>query len=58
MAAIPLNPGIIDTAMLRSCFGADAGHYETAEEWAATAVTFLLRLGPADNGKPLTAPGR
>jgi NAD(P)-dependent dehydrogenase (short-subunit alcohol dehydrogenase family) len=57
MAAIPLNPGIIDTAMLRSCFGADAGHYPTAEEWAATAVPFLLRLGPADNGKPLTAPG-
>ncbi len=57
MAAIPLNPGIIDTAMLRSCFGADAGDYPTAEEWAATAVPFLLRLGPADNGKPLTAPG-
>jgi len=57
MAAIPLNPGIIDTAMLRSCFGADAGQYPTAEDWAATAAPFLLRLGAADNGKPLTAPG-
>jgi NAD(P)-dependent dehydrogenase (short-subunit alcohol dehydrogenase family) len=57
MAAIPLNPGIIDTAMLRSCFGAEAGHYPTADEWAATAAPFLLKLGAADNGKPLTAPG-
>lgn len=57
MAAIPLNPGIIDTAMLRSCFGAEAGHYPTAEEWAESAAPFLLGLGAADNGKPLTAPG-
>ncbi|RLJ64848.1 SDR family oxidoreductase [Sulfurisoma sediminicola] len=57
MAAVPLNPGIIDTAMLRSCFGADAGHYPTADEWAETAAPFLLRLGAADNGKALTAPG-
>jgi NAD(P)-dependent dehydrogenase (short-subunit alcohol dehydrogenase family) len=57
MAAIPLNPGIIDTDMLRSCFGNVAGNYPTAEEWAATAVPFLLNLKPSDNGKPLTAPG-
>jgi NAD(P)-dependent dehydrogenase (short-subunit alcohol dehydrogenase family) len=57
MAAIPLNPGIIDTDMLRSCFGAEAGSYPTAEEWAASAAPFLLGLGPADNGRPLTAPG-
>jgi NAD(P)-dependent dehydrogenase (short-subunit alcohol dehydrogenase family) len=56
MAAVPLNPGIIDTAMLRSCFGGDAGHYPTAEVWAATAVRFLLCLGAKDNGKPLTVP--
>jgi NAD(P)-dependent dehydrogenase (short-subunit alcohol dehydrogenase family) len=57
MAAIPFNPGIIDTDMLRSCFGADAGHYPTAQEWAASAAPFLLKLGAADNGRPLTAPG-
>jgi NAD(P)-dependent dehydrogenase (short-subunit alcohol dehydrogenase family) len=56
MAAVPLNPGIIDTAMLRSCFGADAGAYPSADEWAETAAPFLLGLGPADNGRPLTAP--
>src|SRR5262249_33224720 len=38
MAAVPLNPGIIDTAMLRSCFGGDATHYPSPEEWAEKAV--------------------
>lgn len=56
MAAVPLNPGIIDTDMLRRCFGGDAGHYPTPERWAETAVPFLLGLGPKDNGKPLTVP--
>jgi NAD(P)-dependent dehydrogenase (short-subunit alcohol dehydrogenase family) len=57
MAAIPLNPGIIDTDMLRSCFGDGAGQYPTAEVWAETAVPFLLGLKASDNGKPLTVPG-
>lgn len=56
MAAIPLNPGIIDTDMLRSCFGNDAGNYPTASEWAEKAVPFLLGLKAGDNGKPLTVP--
>lgn len=54
MAAVPLNPGIIDTAMLRSAFGDAAGSYPPAQEWAKRAVPFLLRLGPNDSGKPLT----
>lgn len=54
MAAIPLNPGIINTDMLRSCFGKQAHHYPTAEEWARTAVPFLLRLSARDNGESLT----
>lgn len=54
LAAIPLNPGIIDTAMLRSCFGEGAGGYPGPEEWARQAVPFLLALGPRHNGKPLT----
>jgi len=58
MAAVPLNPGIIDTDMLRSCFGGSAGGYPTAEEWAKIAVPFLLKLGPSDNGRPLTVPVR
>src|SRR5207253_10833767 len=56
MAAIPLNPGIINTDMLQSSFGSSASAYPTAEEWAKKAVPFLLSLGPKHNGQPLTAP--
>lgn len=56
VAVIPLNPGIIDTAMLRSSFGEDAGHYPKPEEWARKAVPFLMGLGIKDSGRPLTAP--
>jgi hypothetical protein len=55
LAAVPLNPGVINTDMLRSCFGQDAAEYPSAEEWAERAA-FLLGLGPDDNGKPLTVP--
>lgn len=54
MAAIPLNPGIINTDMLQSCFGGSAHHYPTADEWSRTAVPFLLKLGPQDNGRSLS----
>jgi NAD(P)-dependent dehydrogenase (short-subunit alcohol dehydrogenase family) len=57
MAVVALNPGIINTRMLQSCFGASASHYVDAEQWARTAVPFLLSLSPKDNGKQLTAPG-
>ncbi|RFC36742.1 MAG: NADP-dependent 3-hydroxy acid dehydrogenase YdfG [Candidatus Nitrotoga sp. SPKER] len=54
MAAIPLNPGIINTDMLRSSFGEQARGYPSAERWANTAVPWLLRLGSKDNGMSLT----
>ena len=57
MAAVALNPGIINTEMLQSCFGASASGYPSPAEWAKSAVPFLLRLGPRDNGAQLTAPG-
>jgi NAD(P)-dependent dehydrogenase (short-subunit alcohol dehydrogenase family) len=56
MAAIPLNPGIIDTDMLRSIWGANAGRYPKAEVWAKRAAPFLLQLSADDNGKSLTVP--
>ena len=56
LAAVPLNPGIINTEMLRSCFGGGANSYPTADEWAKTAVPFLLKINSTDNGQPLTAP--
>ena len=56
MATVALNPGIINTEMLQSCFGGSASGYLSPAEWAKSAVPFLLKLGPDDNGKPLTAP--
>ena len=56
LAAVPLNPGVIHTDMLESCFGQGAAAYPSAESWAKKTVPFLLELGPRDNGKPLTAP--
>jgi NAD(P)-dependent dehydrogenase (short-subunit alcohol dehydrogenase family) len=56
MAAVPLNPGVIDTDMLRQCWGASAGGYPSAEAWSRRAVPFLLSLGAQDNGHPATVP--
>lgn len=57
MAAIPLNPGIIHTDMLRSCFGEQASAYPSPRQWAQRAVPFILNLSAADNGRPLDVPG-
>jgi NAD(P)-dependent dehydrogenase (short-subunit alcohol dehydrogenase family) len=57
LAAVPLNPGIIHTEMLESCFGSEAAAYPSPSSWAQKVAPFLLELGSADNGDPLTAPG-
>jgi len=56
IAAVALNPGIINTDMLQSCFGGSASSYPSPAAWAKKAVPFLLALGPKDNGHPLDAP--
>jgi NAD(P)-dependent dehydrogenase (short-subunit alcohol dehydrogenase family) len=56
MAAIPLNPGIINTEMLQSCLGSRASQFEDAKAWAEKAVPFLLNLSTKDNGQSLSAP--
>jgi len=56
MAAVPLNPGTIDTAMLRQCYGDNAEGHQKAESWAAVAAPYILKLGAKDNGKSLTVP--
>jgi NAD(P)-dependent dehydrogenase (short-subunit alcohol dehydrogenase family) len=57
LAAVPLNPGVIDTDMLRSAWGDSAGSYQKPERWAEKAVPFLLGLGRKDNGRQLSVPG-
>jgi NAD(P)-dependent dehydrogenase (short-subunit alcohol dehydrogenase family) len=54
MGAIPVNPGIIDTDMLRSCFGGTASRYPSPTKWVEKAVPFLLSLNSRDSGKPQT----
>ncbi|MGC9942387.1 MAG: SDR family oxidoreductase [Verrucomicrobiota bacterium] len=54
MAAVPLNPGIIDTDMLRSCFAGGAAGYPAPVQWAKSAAPFLLKISSGDNGKSLT----
>lgn len=56
MAAVPLNPGVIDTDMLRQAWAEDAATYVKPTEWAKTAAPFILQLGAKDNGRPATVP--
>lgn len=57
MAAVPLNPGVIDTELLRSCWADGAGSYPKAEQWAKTAAPFILKLGAKDSGRSLSVGG-
>jgi NAD(P)-dependent dehydrogenase (short-subunit alcohol dehydrogenase family) len=54
LAAVPLNPGVIDTDMLQKCFPHGASSYPKPDAWAKTAGPYILKLGPADNGKSLS----
>jgi NAD(P)-dependent dehydrogenase (short-subunit alcohol dehydrogenase family) len=56
MAAVSLNPGIINTEMLHTVFGDSAAEYPAPAAWARKAVPYLLKLGPEDNGKQVTVP--
>jgi NAD(P)-dependent dehydrogenase (short-subunit alcohol dehydrogenase family) len=54
LAAVALNPGVIHTDMLDSCFGDAAAGCEKPDRWAGRAVPFILNLGQRDNGQSLT----
>lgn len=51
VAVIALNPGIINTDMLRQCFAGSARNYPTAEVWAKRAVPAILKFAARDNGR-------
>ena len=57
MAAIPLNPGVIDTDMLRIAWADGASAHRKADAWAKVAATYILKLGPAENGQSVTVRG-
>jgi NAD(P)-dependent dehydrogenase (short-subunit alcohol dehydrogenase family) len=56
LGVVALNPGIINTEMLQSCFGESAAHYPSASRWAERAVPFILKLDENDNGQALSVP--
>ena len=53
LTSVAFNPGIINTDMLRSCFGETATSYEKPESWVKKAVNALERICPSDNGKTI-----
>ncbi len=57
LAAAALNPGVIDTDMLRSSFGESAAAYPGAGDWARRAIPYLIGLDVECNGQALTVPG-
>ena len=56
LAAVALNPGVIDTDMLRAAFGDGAAGCQDPRDWAERAVPYLLSLGRAQNGVACTVP--
>lgn len=58
LAAVALNPGVIATDMLRSCFGPGADAYLSPAEWAESAVPFIDEFDASVNGQSLTVPGQ
>ena len=56
MGCIALNPGVIDTDMLRKCWGKRAELYQNSRDWAKLAVPFIENLSYQDNGKQMSAP--
>lgn len=56
IATIALNPGIIHTEMLETCFGEQAHRYPSPTAWAQQAVPFILNLSVKENGQALTVP--
>ena len=51
---VALNPGVINTAMLQSCFGGEASEYQLPEEWVTAAYKRIKGLGPRHNGQALS----
>lgn len=51
MAAEAFNPGVIDTHMLRQCWGDEAGAYERPDRRAERSGDFLLQLSTKDSGR-------
>ncbi|KAI4375828.1 hypothetical protein MLD38_013650 [Melastoma candidum] len=54
VAVVALNPGVVNTDMLASCFGNSASLYQAPDAWSVKAAAMILNLSSADNGASLT----
>ncbi len=54
MAAVALDPGTLQTDMLRQALGEGARFFPTPDQWVAKAARLILSLGPQHNGQSLT----
>ena len=54
ITCVALNPGVIDTDMLRSCWKDQAAQYEDPENWAKRAAPFILNINNNDSRASLT----
>jgi NAD(P)-dependent dehydrogenase (short-subunit alcohol dehydrogenase family) len=50
-ATVAFNPGVINTDMLQSTFGAEAKNYPNPQDWSVDAVTRLENLDAQVNGQ-------
>ncbi|MFT3870607.1 MAG: SDR family NAD(P)-dependent oxidoreductase [Nibricoccus sp.] len=57
MAVVPLNPGVINTDMLRQCWSSSATGFPEAEAWVKKAAPYILSLGAKDNGHSVSVGG-
>ena len=46
-----------DCLSRRSCWADGAASYPKAEQWAKTAASFILKLGPKQNGQSVSVGG-
>ncbi|MBX3166319.1 MAG: SDR family NAD(P)-dependent oxidoreductase [Candidatus Eremiobacteraeota bacterium] len=54
MAAVALDPGTLQTDMLRQALGEGARFFPTPDQWVDKAARLILGLGPAHNGQSLS----
>lgn len=54
MAAIALDPGTLQTDMLRQALGDGARFFPTPDQWVDKAARMILGLGPQHNGQSLS----
>ncbi len=54
MAAVALDPGTLQTDMLRKALGEGARFFPTPDQWVERAAQLLLSLGPQHNGQSLS----